>query len=109
MFIPGSLSSNVLCSFFATMNIVVTRGSTEHFAVGPTEAVQIAGNDSNRNSLVIHNEAGVLYVALGTHVSNSDYAYRLVGNMTVEIEHYIGPVTAIKQSGQTSVFVTSLL
>lgn len=88
---------------------IATRAISSVHTVGPvTPVVLVAGND-DRNSVVIHNESGVLFIGLGVTVSPNSYTYRLTGNSTLEVEGYIGVLSAIKASGATSVFITEII
>ena len=88
---------------------VATRATTAVHTVGPALAVLLAEADYGRNCAVVHNESGVLFVGLGSTVSSTQYAYRLVGNCTLELQGYIGALSGIKATGSTSVFVTCLV
>jgi hypothetical protein len=88
---------------------LATRSVSSVHTVGSTSPVLLASGNQDRNSAVIHNESGVLFVALASSVSSSSYAYRLTGNSTLEIDGYLGPISGIKASGATSVFITEII
>jgi len=73
-----------------------------------TSAVTLATSNSARIKIVIFNEAGTLYVKLGSAASSTDYSYRLTANTTLEVDTYYGVITAAKQSGTTNVQVTTI-
>jgi hypothetical protein len=76
-------------------------------AVSTTVATLSASNVSKKK-VVVFNEAGTLYVKLGSAATSSSYSYRLTANSTLEIEDYAGIVTAIKASGSTNALVTEV-
>jgi hypothetical protein len=91
------------------MTAVSTRAVHSCITVGPTTSAVLAEVNDSRDKLVVHNEAGVLFVGLGSTVSPTNYAFRLTGNSTLEVAGYIGRVSGIKASGATSVFITELI
>lgn len=62
----------------------------------------------NRNSFVVHNTSGVLFVRLGPDATHTNFTYRLTSNAVLEIASYTGEVSAIKLSGTSSVLVTEI-
>ena len=66
--------------------------------------------DSNRKKLIVHNEAGVLFVKLGTGATSTDYSFRLTANTTLEIDFsHTAAVTAIKAAGSSFAQVTEII
>jgi hypothetical protein len=85
----------------------VTAATVTNISVG-TSSLTLAALNSARVKLIVHNEAGTLFVKLGTSASNSSYTYRLTASATLEIGQYAGIVTAVKASGTSAVLVTEL-
>lgn len=61
-----------------------------------------------RLQLIVHNEAGTLFVKLGAAATSTDYSFRLTANTLLTIEEYTGIVTAIKAAGTSDAQVTEL-
>lgn len=77
------------------------------FSVGPTTPVTIATSNPDRLGVIIHNETGTLYVKEGIGASTTSYTYRLLAQDSQKIDSdYTGIITAIKQTGTTTVLVT---
>lgn len=98
--VDGTVTANVNESTAATATVTSV-------SVSPTVATLAAANAS-RKRLIVHNEAGTLFVKLGTGASASSYSYRLTANATVEIDKYSGDVTATKLTGTSNALVTEL-
>jgi hypothetical protein len=74
-----------------------------------TAATTLLAADSNRKRVILFNEAGTLYVKIGTGASSTDYSYRLTANTYLEIGFaQSAAITAIKASGTSDVQVTAL-
>lgn len=73
-----------------------------------TTVATLAAANASRLKLIVHNEAGTLFVKLGTAASDTSYTYRLVANTLLEITSYTGEVTAIKANGTSNALVTEL-
>lgn len=86
----------------------VSSATVTAVSVNPSSAVTLAASNANRVKLIVHNEAGVLFVKLGTAASTSLYSYRMTAGATLELTQYTGEVTAIKSSGTSSALVTEL-
>lgn len=76
-------------------------------SVSTTVATLQAANAA-RLKLLVFNEAGTLFVKLGSAATSADYTFRLTANTTLEIDTYTGIVTAIKASGTSNAQVTEL-
>jgi hypothetical protein len=76
--------------------------------VGSASAVTLLASRAARSKFVIFNEAGTLFVKLGSAATSSDYTVRLTVNTDYEFSGYSGIVTAIKASGTTNVQVTDI-
>ena len=75
--------------------------------VGAAVAVTLAAADNTRKRALVFNEAGVLFVKLGTGASSTDYTVRMTANSLMEFDFIqTDPITAIKASGTTDVQVT---
>jgi hypothetical protein len=86
----------------------VSTAAVTSVAVNPSTAVTLAASNPARVKLIVHNEAGTLFVKLGTLATTSSYSYRLTANATLELTQYTGDVTAIKLTGTSSALVTEL-
>lgn len=73
-----------------------------------TTVATVLASVSTRSKFVLHNEAGTLFVKLGTGATASDYSARLTANTAWEFSGYSGVVTAIKSAGTTNLQVTSV-
>lgn len=73
-----------------------------------TTVATLAASNAARIKCVVFNEAGTLFVKLGSAASSSDYSYRLTANTTLELDTYTGIVTGTKQSGTTNAQVTTI-
>jgi hypothetical protein len=91
-------------SFTAATTTLATVTSV---AVSTTVATLSASNAA-KQKVVVFNEAGTLFVKLGSGATSASYSYRLTANTTLEIEGYAGIVTAIKQSGTSAALVTEV-
>lgn len=79
-------------------------------SVGAGAPVTLAAADPLRTHVIIHNEAGTLFVKLGATASSTDYTYRLVANSLLDIDfNQDAAVTAIKGAGTTDVQVTLIV
>lgn len=87
----------------STATATVTRVS-----VNPTTAVELSASNAAKTKVVLFNEAGTLFVKLGSAASATDYTYRLTASTMLEITGYHGSVTARKASGTTDVQVTEV-
>lgn len=63
---------------------------------------------ASRSKFILYNEAGTLFVKLGTSATASDYSMRLTANTSWEFSGYSGVVTAIKSAGTTNLQATSV-
>jgi hypothetical protein len=70
-----------------------------------TVSISLLGTNANRKGLVIQTN-GPIFVRLDGTASTSVYSYELTTKAVLEIENYCGPVTAIKNTGSTTVLVT---
>ena len=86
----------------------VSTATVTNTSVGSGAAVTLAASNAARVKLIVVNEAGTLFVKLGTVASSTSYSYRLVAGTNLEITSYTGTVTAIKASGTSAVLVTEL-
>ena len=75
--------------------------------VSTTVATLKAANAA-RLQLIVHNEAGILFVKLGAAATATDYSFRLTANTILTVDEYTGIVTAIKSSGTSEAQVTEL-
>lgn len=119
--LPATLGQKAMAASFAvaiasdqsaipvtfTPGALTTTATVSTVAVSTTVATLSASN-TGKTGVVIHNEAGRLYVKLGSGASTSDYSYRLTANTTLEINNYAGEITGIKQSGSTNAQVTEI-
>jgi hypothetical protein len=92
--------------------IPVTQGgtalaTTTSVSVSTTVATLSASNAAKQR-VVVFNEAGILFVKLGTGATSASYGYRLTANSALEIEGYTGIVTGIKSAGTTNALVTEV-
>lgn len=76
-------------------------------AVSTTVATLSASNAA-KTRVIVYNEAGTLFVKLGSGATSASYTYRLTANSSLEIEGYYGIVTAIKQTGSSAALVTEV-
>lgn len=76
-------------------------------SVSPTVTTLSASNAA-KTKVVLYNEAGTLYVKLGTGASSSSYSYKLTANAVLEIDGYYGIVTGTKASGTSACLVTEI-
>ncbi len=97
--VDGSVSVSNLNASAATATVT-------NISVNPSSAVSLAASNAARLKLIVHNEAGTLFVKLGTSASISSYTYRLTANAVLELSGYTGDVTGIKLSGTSSALVT---
>lgn len=74
-------------------------------SVGASSTLLIASNAS-RKFVLLHNEAGTLFVKYGSGASSTSYSLRLTANTSATISQYTGDVYAIKASGTSAVLVT---
>lgn len=81
--------------------------SVTSVSVSTTVATLKAANAA-RLKLIVFNEAGTLFVKLGSAASSSDYSFRLTANTTLEIDEYTGIVTGTKAAGTSNAQVTEL-
>lgn len=87
---------------FSSSNSVVAT-----FSVNNTTASLLAPTNIDRLKAVITNDTGTLFVKEGLLASSTSYTYKMGAGERVTIDSsYTGPITAIKSSGTTSVFVT---
>lgn len=105
---PGDVSSSVaVTNFPAERSSNITKSRP---LVSDAAATEIAPQDATRIKTILHNESGVLFVNFGpTNASNTDYVYRLTPNSTLEEIAWQGRITAIKESGSSSVSVALIL
>lgn len=82
--------------------------TTQNITVGNITPITLFVSNPNRLKAVIYNETGTLYIKLGIGASSTSYNYRLTANTFQEITEYTGIITAIKQSGSTSVLTASI-
>jgi hypothetical protein len=101
--VSGTVSASVT-NFPATSTGIAT---VTNIPVGTTVTTLSASNAA-KLKVVIHNEAGTLFVKLGTGATASSYSYRLTANTITEITGYTGDITAIKASGSAAVLVTEI-
>lgn len=73
-----------------------------------TTVATLSASNSAKRKVIVYNEAGTLFVKLGTGATSADYSYRLTANSTLEIDGYTGAVTAIKASGTSNAQVTEV-
>lgn len=90
-----------------TAPATTTLATVTSVAVSTTVATLSVSN-SAKQKVVVFNEAGTLFVKLGSGATSASYSYRLTANTTLEIEGYAGIVTAIKQSGTSAALVTEV-
>ena len=96
--VTGTVSTNPSSAATATVTSV---------SVSTTVAT-LASANASRLKLIVHNEAGTLFVKLGSAATSASYTYRLVANTLLEITSYTGEVSAIKASGTSNALVTEL-
>lgn len=86
---------------------VATRSICHNRIVSAAAAVTLCDGIVNRDSLIISNDMGTLFVKLGLGASPSNYTYRLNSYAVLEIGAYWkSHVSAIKASGTGIVRVT---
>lgn len=87
------------------------KAESEVVFVGSNQPVILADGSLDRNSLVVYNESGVLFVKCGQGVSSTSFTFRLNGKCTVGIDGYTGVVTAIKKAPDSisPVYVTQII
>lgn len=73
-----------------------------------TTVATLSASNAAKTRVIVHNEAGTLFVKLGSGATSASYSYRLTANSTLEIEGYYGIVTAIKAAGSTDALVTEV-
>ncbi len=61
---------------------------------------------AEREQVVIYNAEGILYVKYGSDASEKSFTECLQSNQTTKIYKYTGPLTAVKSSGDSMVYVT---
>lgn len=86
-----------------------TRAVTGAVLVSDTTAVDLSVTTDYTKSLVVHNRSGVLFVKLGKEASAENFTYRLNKDAILELDGYMGPLTAVKQLGVTFVDVTEII
>ena len=89
---------------------LMTRTTMPHVvSVGISETTIVAMNLS-RKGLIIWNAGGtLLYLKLGTGVTDSDFTWRLQGHTGWEVpSNYLGIVTGLRGSGTDNVMATEL-
>lgn len=86
----------------------VSSATVTAVSVNPSSAATLAASNASRVKLIVHNEAGVLFVKLGSGATNALYSYKLTAGSTLELTQYTGEVTAIKSSGTSTALVTEL-
>lgn len=91
-----------------TVGAPTTLATVTSVAVTNAAAATLSASNAAKKRVVVFNEAGTLYVKLGTAASDTSYTYRLTANTSLEIEEYAGIVTARKASGTTNVLVTEI-
>lgn len=73
-----------------------------------TSVATLSASNSAKTKVIVFNEAGTLYVKLGSAATSTDYSYRLTANSTLEIDGYTGIVTGIKGAGSSDAQVTEV-
>lgn len=86
---------------------LTTTATVTSVSVSTTVATLSASN-SAKTAVVVFNEAGTLFVKLGSGATSASYTYRLTANTALEINGYAGIVTAIKASGTSAALVTEV-
>lgn len=86
---------------------VTTLATVTSVSVSTTVATLSASNAA-KTKVIVYNEAGTLFVKLGSGATSASYSYRLTANSTLEIEGYAGIVTGIKSAGTTNALVTEV-
>lgn len=90
-----------------SVGAATTLATVTAVSVSPVVATLSASNAA-KTAVIIHNEAGTLFVKLGSGASSASYSYRLTANTLVEINGYAGIITATKVSGTTIALVTEV-
>ena len=91
-----------------TFTVSTTTLATTTSVVVSTTVATLSVSNAAKTKVVVYNEAGTLFVKLGSGASSTSYGYRLTANSTLEIEGYAGIVTGIKVSGTTNALVTEV-
>jgi hypothetical protein len=99
---PVPVSGTVSVSSTGTGTATITNVS-----VTPV-VTTLSANNVAKTKLILYNEAGTLFVKLGSGASAISYSYKLVANTSLEIEGYHGIVTGIKASGTSACLVTEV-
>lgn len=83
------------------------RSEVKSITVGPTVASELLPLRAERDVAWIYNVVGTLYFKFGPGASETSFTGRLQANeMSPPIYRYNGPISAIKASGSTVVYVT---
>lgn len=70
---------------------------------------QLLAPNPDRDSFVVVNESGVLYVKLGRDAAPDNFTYRLTAGSTLEVPAYAGYVTAVKDSAPGWVMCSEII
>lgn len=100
----ASDQSAIPVTFTSTPTILAT---TTSVSVSTTVATLSASNTA-KVKVIVYNEAGTLFVKLGSGATSASYGYRLTANSTLEIDGYAGIVTAIKAASTSNALVTEV-
>lgn|SRR5258708_656147 len=75
-------------------------GHIESLTISDTSVLLLAP-DTKRKGFIIFNPSGICYVALNVTAAINLFTYRLTSNCTLEIDHYNGCVSAVRDTGQS--------
>lgn len=84
------------------------RAAAGSYLVGSSASVLLLPLNDRRDRIILFNPQHTLYVKCGQYASNTDFTYRLTSNTTLEIDNYIGVLSAIASADYTFVRVTEL-
>jgi hypothetical protein len=90
-----------------TVGSATTLATVTSVSVSTTVAT-LSTSNASKTSVIVFNEAGTLFVKLGSGATSTSYSYRLTANTALEITGYAGIVTGIKASGTTAALVTEV-
>lgn len=90
-----------------TIGSNTTTATVTSVSVSTTVATLSASNAA-KTSVIIFNEAGTLFVKLGSGATSASYTYRLTANTALEVNGYAGIITGIKQTGTSAALVTEV-
>ena len=74
--------------------------------VTATEPTDLIDTNLIKGNVVIHNRVGKVFVKLGTGASDTSHTYKLNPDAVLEVNNYVGPITAIMEAGTGYVDVT---